>query len=213
MLAPTISGFVSPISWRWTFWVGLIFAGVSLTVLLFLPETYAPTLLQRRARKLRQAEPNINYVSPIDLGKKGAKQMITVVLMRPLNMLLFESIVLFTCLYLSLAYAIFYLSFEAYPIIYQGVYGMSTGISGLAYMPALIGCAIALGIFLYYDTVLRKAQRAHKPWTEIEEYRRLPMACLGGPFFVISLFWLGWSARADVHWIVPMIGGVSRIPC
>lgn len=33
--------------------------------------------------------------------------MITVILMRPLRMLIFESIVLFTCLYLALAYAIF----------------------------------------------------------------------------------------------------------
>ena len=213
MLAPTISGFVSPVSWRWAFWVGLIFAGISLVILLALPETYAPTLLQRRARQLRKSEPEINYVSSIDLERKGAKQMFTVVLMRPLRMLVTEWIVLFTCLYLSLAYAIFYLSFEAYPIIYQGVYGMSTGISGLAYIPALIGCGIALAVFLYYDTILQKAQRAHKPWTEVEEYRRLPLACLGGPFFVISLFWLGWTARTDIHWIVPMLGGVSSKHC
>lgn len=31
-----------------------------------------------------------------------------------------ESIVHFTCLYLALAYAIFYLYFQAYPIIFEG---------------------------------------------------------------------------------------------
>ena len=42
----------------------------------------------------------------------------------------------------------------------------------------------------------------------IEEYRRLPLACLGGPLYVVSLFWLGWSASPHVHWIVPMLAGV-----
>lgn len=35
-------------------------------------------------------------------------------------MIIGEYIVSFTCLYLSLAYAIFYLYFQAYPIIFQG---------------------------------------------------------------------------------------------
>ena len=208
VLAPSISGFVAPVSWRWTFWVGVIVAGLSLIVLLFLPETYGPTLLKRRAKQLQNQHPESNILSPLDLEKKGAKQMITVVLMRPLNMIAFEAIVLFTCLYLSLAYAIFYLFFEAYPLIFMGIYNMSTGVSGLAFLPILLGAMIALLIFLYYDTVLRKAQRAKKPWSQKEEYRRLPLACFGGPLYVVSLFWLGWSARTDVHWIVPMLAGV-----
>lgn len=84
-----------------------IIAGVSLSFLLFLPETYGPTILEQRARKMRKETSNPNIYAPIELEKKGAKQMITVTLMRPLNMIIHEAIVLFTCLYLSLAYAIF----------------------------------------------------------------------------------------------------------
>ena len=208
MLAPLISGFVSPVSWRWTFWVGLIVAGISFIFMLTIPETYGPTLLQRRAKRLRRERNNPHILSPLDLEKKGAKQMITVVLMRPLNMIAFEAIVLFTCLYLSLAYAIFYLFFEAYPIIFMGLYKFSAGVSGFAFLPMLSGAFIGLFVFLYYDVVLRKAQNAHKEWAAIEENRRLPLACLGGPLYVISLFWLGWTARLDVHWIVPMLAGV-----
>ena len=36
----------------------------------------------------------------------------------------------------------------------------------------------------------------------------MPLACLGGPLYVVSLFWLGWSASAEVHWIVPVLAGV-----
>ena len=208
MLAPLISGFVSPVSWRWTFWVALIIAGLCLIVLIFLPETYGPTILKRRAKRLRRQTGNPNIFAAIELEKKGSKQMITVTLMRPLNMIAFEAIVLFSCMYTSLAYAIFYLFFEAYPIIFQGTYHMNAGVSGLAFLPILIGLIVALGVFLYYDSVLQRAKLANKPWASIEEYRRLPLACLGGPLYVISLFWLGWSARASVHWIVPMLAGV-----
>lgn len=38
--------------------------------------------------------------------------------------------------------------------------------------------------------------------------RRLPLACIAGPFFVISSFWLGWTARASIHWIVPCLAGI-----
>ena len=151
---------------------------------------------------------NPNAFAAIELEKKGARQMMTVTLMRPVHMIIYEAIVLFTCLYLSVAYAIFYLFFEAYPIIYEGLYHMNTGVSGLAFLPILIGVVIALGIFMWYDGVLQRAKKANASWASIEEYRRLPLACLGGPLYVISLFWLGWSASPHVHWIVPMLAGV-----
>ena len=88
--------------------------------MLFLPETYGPVILKKYAQQMRKATGNPDIVAPIELEKKGAKQMVTVTLMRPIRMLLFEAIVLFSCLYLSLAYAIFYMFFEAYPIIFQG---------------------------------------------------------------------------------------------
>lgn len=45
-------------------------------------------------------------------------------------------------------------------------------------------------------------------WTMREEYHRLPIACLGSPFCVVSLFWLGWSAQPGIHWMVPCLSGL-----
>ena len=208
MLSPSISGFVSVVSWRWTFYVDLIIAGVCLAVLFFLPETYGPTILKKRAKRMRKQNGSHNIFAAIELEKKGARQMITVTLMRPLHMIAFESIVFFTCLYCSLAYSIFYLFFESYPIIFEGIYQMNTGVAGLAFLPILVGAILALGIFLYWDGVLQRAKKANAPWANVEEYRRLPLACLGGPAYVISLFWLGWTACPNIHWIVPMLAGV-----
>ncbi|KAI9754803.1 MAG: hypothetical protein M4579_004528 [Chaenotheca gracillima] len=208
LLAPIISGFVSVVSWRWTFWIGLIVAGVSWLPVYLLPESYGPVILKQRAAKMRKEQGKDNIFAPIELSEQTTIQMLVRTLTRPLRMIIFESIVLFTCLYLSLCYALFYLFFESYPIIFQGTYGMSTGISGLAFLPIGVGAFIACGLFVWYDSILQQAKQRRAPWAMSEEYRRLPLACVGGPIFSISLFWLGWSARADVHWIVPMLAGI-----
>ena len=55
ILGPLISGFVSVVSWRWSFWIALILAGVTWVTFIFQPETYAPIILLKRARKLRRS--------------------------------------------------------------------------------------------------------------------------------------------------------------
>jgi hypothetical protein len=175
---------------------------------IFLPETFAPVLLARRARKLRKADPTARIVAPRELENQSLKQLATVVLTRPLRMLIFEPIVSTTCLYLSLAYTIFYMSFQAFPIIFQDLYGLSPGVTGLAFLPIGAGAVLSLPIFWAYDDILLRAQAKSSSWTKREEFRRLPLACLGGPLFVVSLFWLGFSAREDTTFVAPMLAGV-----
>lgn len=183
-------------------------AGISLISLIFLSETYGPVLLARRAQKLRKSSGNDQIFARIELEKKGVKQMATVTLTRPLRMLCFEPLVSATCLYLSLIYGIFFMYFEAYPIVFQGIYKMSPGIAGLMFLPIFAGAALSCVIFVYYDTVFRNAQRQNKAWTKREEARRLPLACFGGPFLVLGLFWLGWASREGVPFYVPMLAGI-----
>ncbi|KAI9721233.1 MAG: hypothetical protein M1812_002394 [Candelaria pacifica] len=208
IFGPIISGFISVKDWRWTFWVGLMIAGLSWPPLLLLPETYGPTILKRRAEKLRKETSSESFIAPIELEKKGVKQMVTVTLARPIRMFLFEALVLFTCLYLAFVYAIFYIFLQAYPIIFEGTYGMNPGLTGLAFLPIGVGSLIACGGFFCYDSILQNAKRKNAAWAASEEYRRLPLACIAGPAMVISLFWLGWTARSSVHWIVPMLAGL-----
>ncbi|KAK0706947.1 major facilitator superfamily domain-containing protein [Lasiosphaeria miniovina] len=209
LLAPIISGYCAPtIGWRWAFWIGLMYAGATLIPLILLPETNGPVLLLRRARDIRAHDPAARVVAPHELEKNSLTDLVAVVLTRPVRMIIFESIVNTSCAYLALCYAIFYMTFEAFPIIFQGVYGLSPGACGLTYLAILAGCLLSLPIFFAYDTILRRAQDRDAPWTRHEEYRRLPLACIGGPMFVISLFWLGWTAREDVPFFVPMLAGI-----
>jgi hypothetical protein len=75
-------------------------------------------------------------------------------------------------------------------------------------MGVVIGVLFGLPIFFCFDSFLHRARKRLKPWALIEEYRRLPLACVGGPLCVISLFWLGWPASRSVHWIVSTVAGL-----
>lgn len=76
---------------------------------------------------MRKETGDQNIVAPLELENKGTKELLTVVLTRPLRMLCFEAIVLCSCLYLSFAYAIFYMLLQAFPIIFTGIYGFNAG--------------------------------------------------------------------------------------
>lgn len=100
-----------------------------------------------------------------------------------------------------MADAIFYIYLQSYPIIFTGIYGFTPGEQGLTFLPIGVGALISACFYLTWDWYLTRAQRADKPWARKEEMVRLPLACIAGPFFVISSFWLGWTAREDIHWM------------
>ncbi|KAJ5736403.1 uncharacterized protein N7483_001528 [Penicillium malachiteum] len=208
IVGPWVSGFVAVVSWRWCFWIGLICSGASFPLVIFMPETYAPVILKRRAQKLRKETGNSSIVSPLEVDSRDIRQMFLITISRPFRMIIHESIVSLTSLYLALAYAIFYLYFEAYPIIFQDLYGMSAGVSGLMFLPIGFGAVLACFVFIWYDGYLARAKARNAPWAAIEEYRRLPLACIGGPLYVISLFWVGWTASLDIPWVVPFLSGI-----
>lgn len=124
LIGPIISGFISVVDWRWTFWVGLIIAGMTWVPLVLMPETYAPVILKQRAARLRKETGDPNIFAPIEIENKGWKYVVLVVLTRPIRMMLFEWLVLFCCIYLSFVYAVFYMFFQAYPIMYKGKFGI-----------------------------------------------------------------------------------------
>ncbi|CAI6336493.1 unnamed protein product [Periconia digitata] len=208
ILGPPISGFISVVSWSWAFWIGAIFAGASWPLFFFFPETFGPVILKYRAQRLRKERGDESIVAPIELEKTDFGHIVTVVLTRPIRMICFEPLVLFTCLYLSYAYAIFYIYFQSYPLIFTGIYHFNAGLTGLTFLPIGVGAIISAGLYLSWDAILRRAQQSRKPWASNEEMRRLPLACIAGPFFVISSFWLGWTARPEVHWTAPCFAGI-----
>ncbi|KAK2601795.1 hypothetical protein QQS21_004679 [Conoideocrella luteorostrata] len=116
LIGPVLSGFSSQISWRWPFILAALIAIAGLPLVLTLPETYAPILHNRTMRKIKQQDAE---------GGADCRRTIHVlearkIFVRPAVLMATEPVLLFTALYIALAYAIMYLTFQAYPIIFQG---------------------------------------------------------------------------------------------
>ena len=106
---------------------------------------------------------------------------------------------------------------------------MSPGVGGLAFIPCKflnptfyvvrfhnlrtmlrtvgVGTTVSGLVFLAYDRQLRRGKEQGATWAMDEEYRRLPLACIGGPMNVAALIWLvscvfshmkAWS-NAEIH--------------
>lgn len=71
-----------------------------------------------------------------------------------------------------------------------------------------VGSILAFFISMAWDAYFRRARKHQRPFTGIKEYERLPLACVGAICYVVSIFWIGWSASPNIHWIVPMLSGV-----
>ncbi|KAL2068446.1 hypothetical protein VTL71DRAFT_16544 [Oculimacula yallundae] len=209
LVSPIIAGCSAPtIGWRWSFWIALIFAGVSFGGLIFLPETFGPKLLGDRAKRFRQDGTNLHIYGPLEVNNRGWRDLLHPRTLLPLRMLFTEPIVTVVCLYLALLYGMFYMYFGAYSFIFQGVYEMSPCKSGAMFLPEGAGDLVAIALGAIYDNYIERKKENDPPSDRAEELFRLPPACVGGPITVLSIFWLGWTARTEVPWAVPFASGL-----
>lgn len=92
IFGPLISGFTSEhLGWRWTNWLVLIFGGVALILVAFVKETYAPTLLRKKAQLRRKETGDDRWWSRYDQNLEFWS-LLKVNLSRPLVMTVTEPI-------------------------------------------------------------------------------------------------------------------------
>jgi MFS family permease len=124
-------------------------------------------------------------------------------IIRPTKMTLLSPINILLSVASAVIYGILYLLLTTFPLIFETAYGFSIGISGLTYIGLGVGNILGLLVFsLTSDRYV--AQRVAKGQLKPED--RLPLLLLSGPVITIGLFWYGWSAEANLHWIMPIIG-------
>jgi MFS transporter, DHA1 family, multidrug resistance protein len=210
---PVVGGFAAMNkSWRWPLYELIWLSSFTLVALFFiLPETFAPTLLLQRAQRLRRVtgNPNLRSQSEIDQSKLSPRAVLTEALWRPFQLSI-EPAVLFINLYIALTYAIFYLWFEAFPLVFGDIYHFNLGEQGLPFLGIAIGCILAFaGYALHqYLVVIPDFHRTGKMIPE----DRLRVAIVASFFIPISLFFFGFSSRHSVHWIAPIIAASLYIP-
>ena len=192
-------------------------SGGTLILLLFLmPETNQANILYRRSRRLRVLTGNKTLRSEQDVlgGQVNWLETIRRILIRPFVFAFTEPILIVLNIYIGLLNALLFSSLNSFPLVFQDIYGFNLGQNGLAYLGLLIGSLIAVPPMFWY---LRYRLRCHfnDDWELIPE-KRLPPAIVGAIIVPISLLIFGWTARADIHWIVPVLGsglfGVVNVP-
>ncbi|KAK7022182.1 MFS polyamine transporter [Favolaschia claudopus] len=219
-LAPLLGPVVGPLAgafvaedstWRWVFWSSSI-ADVAILALgvLYLRETYPPYLLEKKTNQIRKSldaekGPVRNVRSNLANEDRTWSRVIRIALTRPFILLYKEPIIQVLSLYMAYIYGLYYLFLTSMPLMFQGVYGESVGISGLHYLALGVGVLVAAQILgSLTDSVYNKLKAKNNGVTR-PEYR-VPLLIPGAIALPVGLFITGWTVQAKVHWIVPDIG-------
>jgi MFS family permease len=205
VLGPVIGGFVSEnIGWRWVQGVCCIFIGViGILGVVFVPETYGPVLLTRKASSLSKADGMV-YISVLEKGqgKKKPSEVFQRALVRPWVLLFREPIVLVASLYMAIIYGTVYMFMGAMPIVYNEGRGWSEGIGGLSFMGITVGIILGV-VYAIYDNNGRYMKLSRSKTATAES--RLPPAIVGGVALPVGMFAFAWTNYPSIHWSVSIV--------
>lgn len=236
-LAPFLGPVISPImasfatekqGWRWSEWIQIIAGGLILPFIAIMPETHKGVILRRRAKKRNM---NLKKFTKED-QKAFLKITMTITIFRPLKMLVVEPIVLVFSIYVAFIFAVLFGFFEAYPVIYEGIYHMNGGVASLPFLGIGIGLWLGSLFYIFLDRkyLVPKAPEGTPDLQNPESKRTKPfrgyrdpktgellpvvperflLACKFGSIALpVALFWQAWTARPNVHWMAPIAAGV-----
>ena len=213
-LGPIIGGYIGQnVGWRWvegflTFFTGAMW----LLGTLFIPETYAPVLLRKRAQTLTKAsKPRRIYVSQFDLEKDGRfsiKEIFSKYLNRPWKFLLMEPIVLLLSIYMAIIYGTLYMFFGAFPIVYQEQRHWSEDTGGLAFIG--VGLGMVLGaVYAVFENSRYLRVLARSAGRSVPPEERLHPAMVGTPWIPIALLWFAWTNHPHLP---PYVSNAAGVP-
>ncbi|OAF59705.1 hypothetical protein VC83_03740 [Pseudogymnoascus destructans] len=210
LIAPFIGGFIteSYLGWRWTEYIpGIMGIACFILDLIWLEETYPPVVLIEKAAELRRRTKNWGIHAKQEEIELDFKELVTKNFSRPMRLLFTEPIIFLLSLYMAFIYGLLYLFLTAYPVVFQGVHGMSPGIGGLPYFGMVIGQLFA-GAYIFYIQPAYNRKLDANNGVPIPEWR-LPTVVIGGAAFAIGLFFFGWTGYTkNIHWIFPTLSGL-----
>ncbi|KAL6695479.1 MFS general substrate transporter [Trichoderma pleuroticola] len=207
-IGPTFAGFAAMEKGRrWPLWeVVWICAVMAVFLLALTPETSAPNILLRRAKRLRKltGDARLQSQSETDQRHMSGSAVLIAALIRPFEITIKDPSIFFVNLYTALTYAIYFTFFEVFPLVFPPFYGFNLGETGLAFLACEVGSILALILYFAYLHFYMIPDNIKNGFRE-QEHRLLP-AIFGSVVLPIGLFIFAWTARATIHWIVPLIG-------
>ncbi|KAJ5297023.1 uncharacterized protein N7443_007916 [Penicillium atrosanguineum] len=201
-LGPIIGGFLGmKAGWRWVEGFLAVCAGLAwISMAFFVPETYAPVLLRKRAAELSTITGKC-YESKLDIerGKVPMIKRLKTAFSRPWVLLFSEPIVLLLTFYAALIYGVLYMLFEAIPIVYEEKRGWNAGIGGLPFLGVMVGVLCGVVYTVQDNKRYIRTQEAHNGFAPPEA--RLPPCMTSAVTIPIGLFWFAWTNSPSIHWL------------
>ncbi|KAG2132064.1 major facilitator superfamily domain-containing protein [Suillus clintonianus] len=206
-VGPVMGGFIAEsIGIKYDFYVVVAMCAIAAVLgIPLLRESYAPVIRLRRGKMATDPEKIVAGHPALTAHHVGKWAYLWINLKRPVILLARSLICFMLSLYMALMYGIYYLMFATFPDLFSGVYHFSTGVSGLAYIGVGVGflSATILGAKLSNMTyTYLAAKNGGKGKPEM----RVPPLIIGSVIVPVGLFWYGWSAQAELHFMMPIIG-------
>ncbi|KAI0285974.1 MFS polyamine transporter [Russula aff. rugulosa BPL654] len=219
-LAPLLGPVIGPVAgawiaekstWRWVFWsTSIADAAVQGLGLLFLKETYAPVLLERKAAIMRKSMDEekargMTIRTAMDATDRHWKAVFGKALVRPFKLFIYEPIVQLLGLYMAFIYGLLYLFLTTISTAFRDVYHDRVGIAGLHYLALGLGLSIPSQINARLMDKMYMLLKARNGGVGRPEFR-LPNIVPGTILLPIGLLITGWTMQEHVFWLVPDIG-------
>lgn len=137
MIAPFIGAFTveSYLGWRWDgYWSMIMGFTVFACIVLFMSESYPPTVLVSKAEYLRRRTKNWAIHAKQEEVEVDLKELLEKNITRPIRMLFTEPILMLIGFYLSFVYGLMYIALTAYPFVFAKVHRIKPGVN---YLPLL----------------------------------------------------------------------------
>ena len=174
---------------------------VWLAGILFIRESYAYVILQRKTNRLRNETGNQDLRSALDTGRNPT-QLFKTSILRPVKMLFLSPIVFLLSFYMAMIYGFMYLMFTTFPRVFSDQYGFSSGIVGLTYIGIGAGSFIGLVLCASVSDRLVVVLTERNGGVGKPEFR-IPPIFMGALCLPVALFWYGWTAEKEVQWMAP----------
>ncbi|KAK0608987.1 Efflux pump vrtL, partial [Lasiodiplodia hormozganensis] len=147
-IGPIVGGLVTEhTTWRWVFWsVSIADVVVQILATIWLPETYAPAILAKKAKKLRNETGNQNLRTKWQNPDHSFGKILRKNLVRPFIMLGTQPAIQVMALYRAYLYGVMYLVLSTFALVFEDEYEMSLTISSLNYLSLGLGFVLGLQI-------------------------------------------------------------------
>jgi MFS family permease len=208
-LGPIIGGFVYEyLGWRWNNWLVMIFLGASVGLLFTMKETYAPSILKAKAKRLRKETDDDRWWSRYDEKKASMLQLIKLNMTRPFTLFFTEPILWFFNVWIALIYGVLYLCFVAYPIVFSEHRGWAPGISGLAFLGIGIGTMVAICLEPLWRRIINAQPKDPATGRAPPEATAIIML-MGAILAPLGQLVFSWTCLpATIPWAVPIVFGI-----